>query len=345
MSWRIAINGFGRIGQGVLRALYQNSELRKSFTIVAINELADADTIAYLTKYDTTHGRFSESVRCNDDTLIVGDDHIRLTHLEGIESLPWKELDVDVVFECTGVHSTREDAQKHIDAGAKKVLFSQPASADIDKTIVFGVNEHTMDINDKIVSAASCTTNAIVPILCELDQNIGIESASMTTIHSAMNDQPMIDAYHNKDLRRTRSAMANMVPVETALDKGIERIVPSFRGKLSTNAMRVPTINVSAIDLTALVARDTTPKEINTILRDACTHFKHPIVAYTEEPIASSDFIQDPHSSTVDGSQTRVTQGRLVKLLVWFDNEWGFANRMLELADYWCSLNSERLNT
>ena len=337
MKWRIAINGYGRIGQSILRALYE-SDLRDKCSIVAINELADIDTIAYLTRYDTTHGRFRLPVSVeNAETLCIDGDRIKLSHHEGLEHLPWHENNVDIVFECTGAYSSREEAEKHIACGAKFVLFSQPASHDVDKTIVFGVNENSLDAQDRIVSNASCTTNAIVPVLNSLHSNFGVVSGSLMTIHSAMNDQPIIDAYHHKDLRRTRSAMSNMVPVETALEKGIERLLPELEGRLSAVAMRVPTINVSAIDLTVLVERSVTPDDVNALLKEHANTLYNGVMAYTEEPLASSDFIQDAHSCTIDGSQTRVSQGNLVKLLVWFDNEWGFANRMLDVANDWCS--------
>ncbi|KZY63560.1 erythrose-4-phosphate dehydrogenase [Oleiphilus sp. HI0071] len=336
MKWRIAINGYGRIGQSVLRALY-SSNVRKSCEIVAINELADIDTVAYLTRYDSTHGRFRLPVSVKDkNTLEVDGDEINLSHFEDLDSLRWKELSVDIVLECTGVYATRADAQKHINAGAKFVLFSQPASSDVDKTVVFGVNEDTITRNDFIVSNASCTTNAIVPVLHSLHESFGIASGSLMTIHSAMNDQPIIDAYHHKDLRRTRSAMSNMVPVETALAKGIERLLPELEGRLNAVAMRVPTINVSAIDLNVVVERDVSAAEVNALLAERARTSYCGVMAYTEEPLASSDFIQDAHSCTIDGSQTRVSQGSLVKVLVWFDNEWGFANRMLDVADHWC---------
>ncbi len=339
MKWRIAINGYGRIGQSILRALYE-SDLRDKCSIVAINELADIDTIAYLTRYDTTHGRFRLPVSVeNAETLCIDGDRIKLSHHEGLEHLPWHENNVDIVFECTGAYSSREEAEKHIACGAKFVLFSQPASHDVDKTIVFGVNENSLDAQDRIVSNASCTTNAIVPVLNSLHSNFGVLSGSLMTIHSAMNDQPIIDAYHHKDLRRTRSAMSNMVPVETALEKGIERLLPELEGRLSAVAMRVPTINVSAIDLTVLVERSVTPDDVNALLKEHANTLYNGVMAYTEEPLASSDFIQDAHSCTIDGSQTRVSQGNLVKLLVWFDNEWGFANRMLDVANDWCSVH------
>jgi glyceraldehyde 3-phosphate dehydrogenase/D-erythrose 4-phosphate dehydrogenase len=332
MKWRIAINGYGRIGQSILRALYQSS-LRENLEIVAINELADIETIAYLTKYDSTHGRFPLSVAVDDaNTLVVDGDRIAVSNHDSISDLPWRQHAIDIVFECTGEFSERDDGQKHIDAGAKRVIFSQPAEPNVDQTIVFGVNEHLLSPNDLIISNASCTTNAVVPVLKVLNDTYGIKCGSMTTIHSAMNDQPIIDAYHHKDLRRTRSAMCNMVPVETELAKGIERILPELGGVLTAVAMRIPTVNVSAIDLTVLVNASVSEDQVNAVLAQASNDST--IMAYTEAPLASSDFIQDAHSCTIDGSQTRVSGTSLIKVLIWFDNEWGFGNRMLDVANH-----------
>jgi len=331
MEWRIAINGYGRIGQSILRALYSCSKF-KHCQIVAINEPADIETIAHLTKYDTTHGRFACSVDVDGEYLIVNGDRIRVTHSTDLSSLDWP--DVDVLLECSGIYSTREEALAHIDAGASRVLFSQPASQDLDRTIVYGVNHEQLVKEDLILSNASCTTNAIVPVLQALDEAFTLECGTLTTIHSAMNDQPTIDAYHNKDLRRTRSAMGNMVPVDTELAKGIERLLPNMADKLTAVAMRVPTINVSAIDLSIVVQHETTAEQVNTMLKAASAQCFSGVMAYTDEPLASSDFLQDPHSCTIDGSQTRVSKGKLIKALVWFDNEWAYANRMLDLCEY-----------
>ncbi len=335
MSCRIAINGYGRIGQSILRALYENN-YRDKLEIVAINELADIETIAYLTRYDTTHGRFPHEVGITADRqLQIRDDRIAILRSERIGDLPWKELDVDVVFECTGVFGERADAERHLEAGARRVLFSQPADQTVDRTVVYGVNHSAIDAKDRIISNASCTTNAIVPVIDCLNRALSIEQGTLTTIHSAMNDQPTIDAYHHHDLRRTRSAMQNMVPVDTALAKGVERLLPEMEGRLSAVAMRVPTINVSAIDLTIYVSRTVTREDVNTILRDVAESQFDGVMAYTEEPLASSDFNHDAHSCIIDGSQTRVSGGRLVKVLTWFDNEWAFANRMLDVARHW----------
>ena len=338
MTIRVAINGYGRIGQSVLRALYE-SRYRDEIKIVAINELSDIDTIAYLTRYDTTHGRFPLPIEIKDErSICIDGDEIKIYRIDELRDLPWRDEAVDIVFECTGVYASRADAQAHIDAGASKVLFSQPAQPDVDRTVVYGVNHGDLSTTDKIVSNASCTTNAIVPVIDALHREFGIEAGTLTTIHSAMNDQPTIDAYHHSDLRRTRSAMHNMVPVDTALAKGIERLLPDMAGKLSAVAMRVPTVNVSALDLTVHVHRETTPAEVNAALKSAADARYSGILSFTQEPLASSDFNHTSYSGTIDGSQTRVSGGRLVKVLTWFDNEWAFANRMLDVTSHWLTL-------
>ena len=343
MTCRIAINGYGRIGQSVLRALYE-SEYRDQLEIVAINELSDIETISYLTRFDTTHGRFPHPVSIssnnseNEKKLTILNDDISIYRKEAIADLPWQAERVDLVMECTGVYGKRSDAEKHIFSGAPKVLFSQPADVDVDKTIVYGVNHETLAARDSIVSNASCTTNAIIPVIKALHDAFNIQQGTLTTIHSAMNDQPTIDAYHHQDLRRTRSAMQNMVPVNTALAVGVERILPEMSGRLSAVAMRVPTINVSAIDLTVCVNKSTTVSQVNQVLKDASQEKFHGVLSYTEEPLASSDFNHDIHSGIVDGSQTCVSGNKLIKVLTWFDNEWAFANRMLDVAKHWSSL-------
>lgn len=336
MSTRIAINGYGRIGQCILRALYENG-YREDLEVVAINELSDLDTIAYLTRYDTTHGRFDGDVETDagQNALCVMGDRIQVLRHENLADLPWQSLNVDMVFECTGVYGRRIDAEAHLKAGAKRVLFSQPADADVDLTVVYGVNHEALSDTQTIVSNASCTTNAIVPVIHCLDEAFGIEAGTLTTIHSAMNDQPTIDAYHHHDLRRTRSAMQNMVPVDTALAKGVERLLPQMKGRFEAVAMRVPTVNVSAIDLTVSLQQETDAAALNRVLQQASQCRYQGVLAYTEEPLASSDFNHDAHSGIVDGSQTRVVNGKLAKVLTWFDNEWAFANRMLDVAKIW----------
>jgi glyceraldehyde 3-phosphate dehydrogenase/D-erythrose 4-phosphate dehydrogenase len=342
VTCRIAINGYGRIGQSVLRALYEG-QYRKQLQIVAINELADIETISYLTRYDTTHGRFPYPVDIStgsedEQKLHILSDDSSVYRSESLADLPWKAENIDLVMECTGVYGERADAEIHIASGAQKVLFSQPADLSVDKTIVYGVNHSLLSAEDRIVSNASCTTNAIIPVIKALHKAFHIQQGTLTTIHSAMNDQPTIDAYHHQDLRRTRSAMQNMVPVNTALAVGIERILPEMVGRLSAVAMRVPTINVSAIDLTVYVNASTTVSQVNSVLKEASLSEFCGVLAYTEEPLASSDFNHDVHSGIVDGSQTCVSGKKLIKVLTWFDNEWAFANRMLDVAKHWSSL-------
>jgi len=344
MTNRVAINGYGRIGQSILRAAYERKvqdASKVSLNIVAINELSDIDTISYLTRFDTTHGRFPLNVEiASPHQLKVADDFISVYRNEALIDLPWANENIDLVMECTGVFNTREEVAQHILAGSSRVLLSQPADIHVDKTVVFGVNHTSLSFDDQVVSNASCTSNAIVPIIKALDSAFSIVHGTLNTIHSAMNDQPTIDAYHHRDLRRTRSAMNNMVPVETALAKGIERLLPNMKDKLTATAIRVPTINVSAIDLCVAVERSTTVEEVNLLLKENALLDDFGILAYTEEPLASSDFNHDTHSSIVDGSQTRVSGGKLIKVFTWFDNEWAFANRMLDVAEYWLALKA-----
>lgn len=326
---KIAINGYGRIGRCVLRALYEGGA-RDGMQIVAINELADCATIAHLTKYDSTHGRFGGLVSAANDRLTVNGDEIAVSHHEAIESLDWSG--VDVVLECTGSFSDRATAEKHLRMGAGKVLFSQPAQRDVDATIVYGVNHDTLRGDETIVSAASCTTNCSVPVIAALDEAFGVEAGVITTIHSAMNDQPVIDAYHHTDLRKTRSVMSSIIPVDTGLARGIERILPHMAGRFEAQAMRVPTVNVSAIDLSVQVQSDVDMEAINSVLQRAAEKQFNGVLGYSAEPLASIDYLHDRRSGIVDASQTRVAGKRLVKVLIWFDNEWGFANRMLDVA-------------
>ncbi|WP_437611361.1 erythrose-4-phosphate dehydrogenase [Erwinia sp. V71] len=328
MTVRVAINGFGRIGRNVLRALYETGR-RAEISVVAINELADATGMAHLLKYDTSHGRFALDVRQERDLLTVGGDTIRILHQAAIADLPWGELDVDVVLDCTGIYGSRADGEAHICAGAKKVLFSHPGGNDLDATVVFGVNEQALQASDCIVSNASCTTNCIIPVIKLMDDAFNIESGTVTTIHSAMHDQQVIDAYH-PDLRRTRAASQSIIPVDTRLAAGISRIFPKFSDCFEAIAVRVPTINVTAIDLSVSVSAAVSASEVNALLRDASEGAFSGIVDYTELPLVSIDFNHDPHSAIVDGTQTRVSGQHLIKTLVWCDNEWGFANRMLD---------------
>ena len=336
---RVAINGYGRIGRSVLRAVYE-SGVREVLEVVAINEPADAKTIAYLTRYDSTHGRFPGTVALEDQSLQINGDSIDLLEGEDLLALPWRDLEVDVVLECSGAFSDTRSAEKHIQSGARRVLFSQPAQSDVDQTIVFGINERLLNGSERIISAASCTTNAVVPVIHVLDQTFGVGGGVITTIHSAMNDQPVIDAFHHNDLRKTRAAMQSIIPVETGLALGIDRLMPHLEGHFEAQAMRVPTINVSCIDLSVILNTDIDSKEINDCLAKAAAGTLEGILGYSEEPLASCDFNHDSRSGIVDASQTRVSQKTLAKVLIWFDNEWGYANRMLDTLLYWCNIRS-----
>jgi len=331
---RVAINGYGRIGRSVLRAVYE-SELQNQIKIVAINEPADSKTIAHLTRYDSTHGRFLGDVSSNERSLNVCGDSIEIFHQNNLDQLPWSALDIDVVLECSGSFSDRLTAEKHLKSGAKRVLFSQPAESDVDATIVYGFNHQDLTGREKVISTASCSTNCVVPVIQVLNEHFAVEGGVITTIHSAMNDQPVLDAYHNTDLRKTRAAMNSIIPVDTGLALGIDRLMPNLAGRFQAQAMRVPTLNVSAIDLSVLVDRAVDVAMVNKALAQASEGPLINILGYTEEPLASCDFNHDPRSGIVDASQTRVSQQKLIKVLVWFDNEWGYANRMLDVLKSW----------
>lgn len=334
MHFKVAINGYGRIGQSVLRAIY-STPLRSKFTIVAINELADIETLTYLTRYDTTHGRFPYPLNCTADSLFIGEDKIRIINQADPAKLPWRELGIDLLFECSGSFSDRKTAEQHMQSGAGRLLLSHPATAEVDATVVFGYNEKQLRREHRIVSTASCTTNCVVPILHLLDRELGIVNGVTTTIHSAMNDQPVIDRSHQSNLRLTRSALHSIIPVDTSLAKGIDRMMPHLARRFSCLHVRVPTINVSLMDLSINVKTATTADQVNRIMRQEAQGPLLGLMGYTEEPHASVDFNTDPRSSIVDGTQTRVCGGKLIKMLCWFDNEWGFANRMLDVANIW----------
>lgn len=333
---RLALNGYGRIGQSVLRALYESGH-REAMQVVAINELAEPETVAYLTRYDSTHGPFRGEVTLSGgDRLSVSGDPVRLIREADPARLPWAEMGIDLVLECTGSFSDRPTAESHLKSGARRLLFSQPAQADVDLTVVYGVNHQALNASQRIVSNASCTTNCVVPVLDIIDKNFGIEAGLITTIHSAMNDQPVIDAYHHHDLRRSRSALASMVPVNTELARGIERILPHLANCFEANAVRVPLVNVSLIDLSLELKTGITAQAVNQVLKRAAAEGPlKQILGYTEEPLASCDFNHDPRSAIVDGGLTRVSGQRLLKLMLWFDNEWGYANRMLDTSRAW----------
>ncbi|WP_447527308.1 type I glyceraldehyde-3-phosphate dehydrogenase [Vreelandella sp. TE19] len=337
-TYRIAINGYGRIGQCVLRALIERGPTE--LEVVAINERSDLATITYLTQFDTTHGRFPGEVENDGEALIVGGQRIQILNEPDPTKLPWHSLGIDLVLECSGSFKDRVTAEKHIEAGAKRLLFSQPAESDVDATIVWGINEDSLSLEQRILSAASCTTNCLVPLLTVLDEALGLEHGVTTTIHSAMNDQPVIDAYHQTDLRLTRSAMHSIVPVDTGLAVGISRLMPRFAGRFECLHVRVPTINVSAMDASLTVRRDTDACEVNALLGQAAETRLAGVLGYTEAPMASIDFNHDPHSGILDATQTRVAGKRLVKLLCWFDNEWGFANRMLDISQRLATLTA-----
>jgi D-erythrose 4-phosphate dehydrogenase len=330
MSIRVAINGYGRIGRSVLRALYESNR-QDEIKIVVINELAEPTAIAHLTQYDSTHGRFPFSVELQNKALKIESDIIDLVRFSELSDLPWVQYDIDIVIDCTGIYGARTDADAHIAAGAKKVIFSHPANSDVDATVVYGINHQQLNGQETYLSGASCTTNCIVPVIDTLDKSFGINSGTITTIHSAMNDQPVIDAYHD-DLRRTRAASQSIIPVDTKLAAGIERILPKFANKFEAIAVRVPTINVTAMDLSITVSKHVTIEEINQCLLNESNTALKGIMGYTEAPLVSIDFNHDPRSCIIDGTQTRVSDGHLVKLLVWCDNEWAFAHRLLDTS-------------
>jgi D-erythrose 4-phosphate dehydrogenase len=336
MPLRLAINGYGRIGRCFLRALLE-SPVAHNLQVVAINEPANLESMAYLTRYDSTHGRFPGQVDFGDGQLLVDGRPISVSHARTPEEVDWRALEIDLIVESSGYYGRRPELTRFLEAGCPRLLLSHPgfSASDVDATIVNGINQHTLTGNERLVSAASCTTNAIVPILDLLDREVGVEQALLTTLHSVMNDQPLIDGYHHDDLRRTRSAMQSIIPVSTGLARGVERLLPQLTGRVQAKAIRVPTLNVSAIDLTISTQRPVSAGEINALLAEAAQGPLAKLIAYSEAAHASIDFNHDPHSAIIDGSQTRTSGPHLVNLFVWFDNEWGFANRMLEVADYW----------
>jgi glyceraldehyde 3-phosphate dehydrogenase len=328
MPVKVAINGYGRIGRNILRALYE-SKRTGEIAIVAVNDLGDANTNAHLTRYDTVHGRFPGTVAVDGDAMTVNGDRIRVLAVRNPAELPWKDLGVDVVLECTGLFTSKEKASAHLAAGAKKVVISAPGGKDVDATIVYGVNHRTLRASHTVISNASCTTNCLAPLVKPLHERLGIVQGLMTTIHAYTNDQVLIDVYH-KDLRRARSATQSMIPTKTGAAAAVGLVMPELNGKLDGFAVRVPTVNVSLVDLTFTAARQTTVAEVNDILKKAAEGELKGILGYNEEPLVSVDFNHDPRSSIFDATQTRVIGGTLVKVLAWYDNEWGFSNRMLD---------------
>lgn len=334
---KLAINGYGRIGRCFVRALMEAPD-RKDFQITGINEPADLQSMAYLTQYDSTHGRL-DNVSLNEagHALEIGGLCIPVSHATQPESVPWKEWETEIVVECSGQYSKRSDLERFLNAGCPRLLLSHPghSSDDVDATIVYGITEDSLLPSHQLVSAASCTTNAAVPVLSLLHELFGIDQVLLTTIHSVMNDQPLIDGYHHTDLRRTRSAMQSIIPVATGLARGVERLMPALTGKVQAKAIRVPTLNVSAIDITLQLQSDTTVDAINAALRAASKEHLNYLIDYTEQAHASVDFNHSPFSAIIDGSQTRVNGKRQVNLFIWFDNEWGFVNRMLDVLRHW----------
>ena len=333
--FRLAINGYGRIGRCFLRALHE-ADLFDRLPVVAINEPADLKSMIHLTRFDSTHGRLPDRVEAMDGGMRIGAAPIAVTHATTPEEADWQEQDIDLLVECSGVYGQRAELQRFLTAGCRRVLVSHPANsaADVDATVVYGINHDQLDPSARIVSNASCTTNAIVPVLALLDEALGLDQVLLTTLHAAMNDQPLIDGYHHHDLRRTRSAMQSIIPVATGLARGVERLLPQLADRVQARAIRVPTHNVSAIELVVSVRRDISREALNTLLREA-THMHPGRLDYSDDAHASIDFNHDPHSAIIDGSQTTVSGGRLLHLLVWFDNEWGFANRMVDVARHW----------
>lgn len=328
MTIRVAINGYGRIGRNILRALYESGRTDE-IQIVAVNDLGDAATNAHLTQYDTAHGRFPGTVEADGDHIVVNGDRIRVCAERDPARLPWGDMQVDLVMECTGLFTSKAKAGAHLEAGAKKVIISAPGGKDVDATIVYGVNHGVLKASDTVISNASCTTNCLAPLVKPLNDAIGVECGLMTTIHAYTNDQVLTDVYHS-DLRRARSATQSMIPTKTGAAAAVGLVLPELNGKLDGFAVRVPTINVSLVDLTFQASRETSVDEIHKIMKEASEGALKGILAYNDLPLVSVDFNHTPVSSSYDASMTRVVNGTTVKVCSWYDNEWGFSNRMLD---------------
>jgi glyceraldehyde 3-phosphate dehydrogenase len=328
MAIKVGINGYGRIGRNILRAVYE-SERTDEIEIVAINDLGDANTNAHLTQYDTAHGKFPGTISVEGDNMIVNGDKVRVLSERDPAKLPWGELGVDVVHESTGFFASKAKASAHLEGGAKKVVISAPGGSDVDATVVYGVNHDTLKASDTVISNASCTTNCLAPIAKVIHENIGMVAGIMTTIHAYTNDQVLTDVYHS-DLRRARSATMSMIPTKTGAAAAVGLVLPELNGKLDGFSVRVPTINVSMVDLSFTAARDTSVEEINSLMKEAAEGSLKGVLAYTEAPLVSVDFNHDPASSTFDATLTKVLEGNVVKVIAWYDNEWGFSNRMLD---------------
>ena len=328
MAIKVGINGYGRIGRNIMRALYE-SKRTKEIQIVAINDLGDTNTNAHLTQYDTTHGKFPGSITIKNDSMIVNGDKVRVLSERDPSKLPWGELGVDVVLESTGFFTSKEKAQAHINAGAKKVIISAPGGSDIDATVVYGVNDDVLRSTHTVISNASCTTNCLAPIVKVLHENIGVLAGVMTTIHAYTNDQVLTDVYHT-DLRRARSATMSMIPTKTGAASAVGLVLPELNGLLDGYAIRVPTINVSMVDLSFTAARETTVQEINSLMKQASETSLSGVLEYNDAPLVSVDFNHNPASSIYDAELSKVINGNLIKVVAWYDNEWGFSNRMLD---------------
>jgi glyceraldehyde 3-phosphate dehydrogenase len=333
MAIKVGINGYGRIGRNVLRALYEGN-LKDQISIVAINDLGDANTNAHLTRFDTVHGRFHGEVNVDGDSMVVNGDRIRVVAQRDPSKLPWGELGVEFVLECTGLFTSKAKASAHLTAGAKKVVISAPGGDDVDATIVYGVNHKVLKASDTVISNASCTTNCLAPLAKVLHDEVGILAGVMNTVHSYTNDQVLTDVYHT-DLRRARSATMSMIPTKTGAAAAVGLVLPELKGKFDGFAIRVPTINVSMVDLSFSAGRKTSVDEINAAVKKAANGDLKGILAYNDAPLVSVDFNHDPASSTYDATLTKVIQGTLVKVCAWYDNEWGFSNRMLDTTLAW----------
>lgn len=328
MAIKVGINGYGRIGRNILRALFESNRIDE-IEIVAINDLGDAKTNAHLTRFDTAHGRFPGTVTVEGDNMIVNGKAIKVFSERDPAKIPWGDLGVEVVHESTGLFTSKAKSSAHLKGGAKKVIISAPGANDVDATVVFGVNENVLKSSDTVISNASCTTNCLAPVAKVVHENIGMIHGIMTTVHAYTNDQVLTDVYHS-DLRRARSATMSMIPTKTGAAAAVGLVLPELNGKLDGYAVRVPTINVSMVDLTFQAARETSTEEINSLMKDAAEGALKGVLAYNNEPLVSIDFNHDPASSTYDAGLTKIIDGTLVKIVAWYDNEWGFSNRMLD---------------
>jgi len=327
----VGINGLGRIGRLLARRLHEREDASGELELVMCNEVADVETVAHLLKYDSTHGRFSHPVSIETGGLRIADQSIALSHETEPSRVAWGDRGVDLVIDCTGVEFSRASASAHLGKGVKRVLLSQPASIDVDGTIIWGLNQASLKPDMSVISAGSCTSNALMPVLSVIDKAFGINAGIVTTIHSAMNDQPVIDAYHHTDLRKTRAAFNSVIPVETGLAQGVERFLPHLSNKISARALRVPTLNVSSLDVVLSVDKSTSAHEVNAAISESIDAFDG-VLAVNSEPLASCDFLGAEASSIVDTTQTQVSNGHLIKLMIWFDNEWAFVNRMVDIV-------------